>query len=171
MTKKLGIRSFDKGLVELADGAWAYLQPDGSWGWSNAGLIVDGEDSLLVDTLFDGKLTAAMLKEMKNTAGFGADDIATLVNTHANGDHTYGNELVVNAEIIASTACAEEMSDFPPAMLSELMRQAPDMGDTGAFLLEIFGAFDFEGLTLKVPTRTFEEELTLKVGDKPPVSG
>ena len=28
------------GLHELGDGLFAYLQPDGSWGWSNAGLVV-----------------------------------------------------------------------------------------------------------------------------------
>ena len=31
---------FREGLHELGNGAYAYLQPDGSWGLSNAGLIV-----------------------------------------------------------------------------------------------------------------------------------
>ena len=31
-------RAFEKGLHELGNGIAAYLQPDGSWGWSNAGL-------------------------------------------------------------------------------------------------------------------------------------
>ena len=56
---------YTKGLHDLGNGAWAYLQPDGSWGWSNAGLIVDGEETLLVDTLFDFKATAEMLSEMR----------------------------------------------------------------------------------------------------------
>ena len=33
---------FEKGLHEIGDGCWAYLQPDGSWGFSNAGLVTDG---------------------------------------------------------------------------------------------------------------------------------
>ena len=33
---------FTKGLHDLGNGAWAYLQPDGSWGWSNAGRGLDG---------------------------------------------------------------------------------------------------------------------------------
>ena len=45
--------SFVAGLQEVGDGLYAYLQPDGGWGWSNAGLVVDGEATLLVDTLFD----------------------------------------------------------------------------------------------------------------------
>ena len=41
-------QSFNKGLHDLGNGIYAYLQPDGSWGWSNAGLVVDGEVALLV---------------------------------------------------------------------------------------------------------------------------
>jgi hypothetical protein len=41
---------YTKGLHDLGNGSWAYLQPDGSWGWSNGGLVVDGDRTLLVDT-------------------------------------------------------------------------------------------------------------------------
>ena len=57
---------YTKGLHDLGNGCLAYLQPDGSWGWSNAGLIVDGSENLLVDTLFDLKLTRQMLNEMRD---------------------------------------------------------------------------------------------------------
>ena len=43
--------SFTKGLHNIGNGHYAYLQPSGTWGYSNAGLVVDGEQSLLVDTL------------------------------------------------------------------------------------------------------------------------
>jgi glyoxylase-like metal-dependent hydrolase (beta-lactamase superfamily II) len=84
----------------LAQGAYAWLAPGAGWGWSNAGLIVDGEESLLVDTLFDLELTGEMLRKMRDAAP-SARRIDTLVNTHANGDHCHGNELVSGAEIIA----------------------------------------------------------------------
>ena len=80
---------FTHGLHELGDGCHAYLQPDGGWGWSNAGLVCGDGASLLVDTLFDLRLTAEMLDAMAApTAGH---PIGSLVNTHANGDHCYGN--------------------------------------------------------------------------------
>lgn len=41
------------GLQTLGNGVYAWLAPRATWGWSNAGLIVDGEQSLLVDTLYD----------------------------------------------------------------------------------------------------------------------
>ena len=89
-----------------------------------------------------------------------------LINTHANPDHCNGNELVAEAEIIASKAAAEEMAAQSPAQHAALMRQAPDMGETGRFLLEAFSAFDFEGIKQTLPTMTFEGEYRTRVGDK-----
>src|ERR1043165_1555680 len=103
---------YTKGLHDLGNGCFAYLQPDGGWGWSNAGLIVDRDQTLLVDTLFDLELTREMLDRM-SAAVPAARSIGRLVNTHANGDHTFGNQLVKDAEIIASRACAEEMKERP----------------------------------------------------------
>lgn len=157
---------FKKGLYEIGKGQYAYVQPDGSWGWSNAGLVVDGDQSLLVDTLFDEKLTGEMLKTMKDATGIGGSEITTLVNTHANGDHTYGNGLVTKAEIIASEASTKEMNETPPEMLAQYMQLAPQMGEIGVFFKEIFGAFDFAGIKMRMPTKTFHGNLTVKVGAK-----
>ena len=66
-----------RGLHEIGDGCYAYLQPGGGWGWSNAGLVVGDGASLLVDTLFDLRLTAAMLDAM--AAVRAAAPIATVV--------------------------------------------------------------------------------------------
>jgi glyoxylase-like metal-dependent hydrolase (beta-lactamase superfamily II) len=96
-----------------------------------------------------------------------AGRIGTVVNTHANGDHCYGCALVAGAEIVALAACAAEMADLPPSVLAAFMRAAADMGDSGLFLLDIFGSFHFDGIELAVPTRTFTGELDLQVGDRP----
>lgn len=154
------------GLLSLGDGAWAWLAPGNSWGWSNAGLITDGEESLLVDTLYDLELTGHMLESMRR-AEPRARNIDTLVNTHANGDHCHGNELVTGAEIIASTASAAEMAEFPPEAMAAIVAAAPDMGEVGRYFLACFGQFSFAGIRHTPPTRTFEGELDLKVGDKP----
>jgi glyoxylase-like metal-dependent hydrolase (beta-lactamase superfamily II) len=160
----LGTHPFEKGLVELANGGYAWLQPDGGWGWSNAGLIVDGDQSLLVDTLFDLPLTAEMLAAMR--AAEPATRISTLVNTHANGDHCNGNELVSGAEIIASQACADELAAEPKGMMATMMSRTPEMGETGEFLEYCFSAFEFDGINPTPPTRTFEGRLDVTVGDK-----
>jgi glyoxylase-like metal-dependent hydrolase (beta-lactamase superfamily II) len=156
---------YTKGLHEIADGVWAYLQPDGGWGWSNAGLITGGDSSLLVDTLFDLRLTAEMLDQMRAMTP-AARSIATVVNTHANGDHCYGNSLLGDAEIIATARCAEEMLQLPPATMAALLRSADSLGAAGQFAQKIFSPFSFEDVPLAVPTRTFEQQLELRVGDR-----
>jgi glyoxylase-like metal-dependent hydrolase (beta-lactamase superfamily II) len=157
--------SYTKGLHEVGDGLYAYLQPDGGWGWSNAGLVVDGPSTLLVDTLYDLTLTAEMLSRMRRAVP-AAGRIDTLVNTHANGDHCYGNQLVGGARIVASERTAAEMGDLPPAAMAALVEQAPNMGELGAFFLDCFGAFDFNGIELTLPGETFSGELTVRVGGR-----
>jgi len=152
---------YSLGLHEVADGCHAYLQPDGGWGYSNAGLIVADGASLLVDTLFDLKLTADMLTTMSSVTGVAP--ISTVVNTHANGDHCYGNQLVADREIISSRATADEMSHVPPAMMAQL-NNAP--GEIGELFRSFFGDFKFDDIELTPPTRTFQGRLELEVGGR-----
>jgi cyclase len=158
--------AYTKGLHDLGTGCFAWLQPDGSWGWSNAGLVVDGEASLLVDTLFDLRLTGEMLEAMRKAVPAAAR-IDTLVNTHANGDHTFGNELVSGAVIVASEACAKELGEVPPDVLAQLVANADALGPVAAaFVRRAFGPFQFAGITLTPPTETFSGESIRQVGAK-----
>ena len=157
--------TYTKGLHDLGNSVYAYLQPNGGWGWSNSGIIVDGETSLLVDTLFDLHLTGEMLATMRRSLPAAAQ-IDMLVNTHANGDHCYGNQLVSEARIIASVRTAEEMLEMPPENMAMLLKQAPYLGILGEFSIHAFGLFDFEGITPVLPNQTFEKKLDLRVGTK-----
>jgi glyoxylase-like metal-dependent hydrolase (beta-lactamase superfamily II) len=160
-----GMTTVPGAVRQVGDGAYAYVQHDGSWGWSNSGLVVDGPEALVVDTLFDLRLTRDLLDAYGRVLPAGAG-VTTLVNTHANGDHTFGNQLLPDARIVASRRTAEEMAEVPPALLAGLMRQAPQLGVTGEFLRRIFGPFDFEGIELTLPGTTFDGELVLRVGTK-----
>ena len=157
---------YTKGLHELGNSVYAYLQPNGTWGWSNAGLITDGEASLLVDTLFDLRLTGEMLETMRRSVR-AASHIDMVVNTHANGDHCYGNQLVADAQIIASQKTADEMVEgLQAAQMAALVKQAPALGQIGAYILHAFGPFNFDNITLTPPSKTFEGQTTLQVGGK-----
>lgn len=160
--------SYARGLVETGPGLYAWLQPDGGWGWSNAGLVVDGDQSLLVDTLFDLKLTGEMLAAMADATGIGADAIGTVVNTHANGDHTHGNGLCRHAEIVASEASAREMEHFGAAQMAAFKHAGTSgaLGVSGKYFAEIFAPFEFDGIAERAPTRTFSGRLDLKVGNR-----
>lgn len=179
-----------KTLTEIGNGIYAYTQLPGTWGWSNAGLITDGGQSLLVDTLFDLKITQEMLDTMRRAVP-AANRIDTVVNTHGNGDHCYGNMLVADAEIIGTRGCVEDLEEGPPSRNNLLMRAARIVDALGAggrmlgsvlnavgidrvallseaasLALPTLGHFDFSGIEPVPPNRTFAGELELLVGDK-----
>ena len=156
--------AYEKGLHEVGDGLFAYLQPDGGWGWSNAGLITASGTSLLVDTLYDLRLTREMLGAMASVTA--ASPIDAALNTHANPDHCFGNELLpAAAEIYASAATAREMGDVSPELLHTL-KGADLPPDLRAFVDLAFGPFDFSNITVRPPSQTFTGRLDIRVGDR-----
>jgi cyclase len=157
--------AYEKGLHELGDGLHAYLQPDGTWGWSNAGLITAEGTSLLVDTLFDLELTRVMLDAMRPVTERNPIDAA--MNTHGNGDHCFGNALLPDgAEVYATAGAVAEMRAAPPQLVNAL-KHADVLGpEFTAYIRRIFGPFRFEDIELRAPTSTFEGALDLRVGDR-----
>lgn len=171
---------YPAGLRDLGSGLHAWLQPNGAWGESNAGLVVGDGASLLVDTLWDLRLTRRMLDAMAPLTAVAP--ITRLVNTHADGDHWWGNELVPGAEIVTSEASARGMAETKVARfeafrrlgralsgagaLGGARRRARTLQATGAFIEGMLAPFDFSAITLTPATRTFTERLTLDVGGR-----
>jgi len=156
---------FAKGLHQIGEGVYVYLQPDGSWGLNNAGLVVSEDQALLVDTLYDYRHTDEMLTAAKQTLEPTAK-IEYLINTHSNGDHYFGNGLVGGARIISSAICAEEMKIIPPAKMALLMKLWWLLGKAGRYVHSNFKQFDFRGIPLVLPHQTFSDNLKLQVGKK-----
>lgn len=160
-------KDFSRGLRELGTNCWAWLEPRGQWGYSNAGLITDGDRSLLVDTLYDFQMTGRMLAGMAD-ASPAARKIDVLVNSHADGDHTYGNKLVEGARVIASAATAAEFFLDRPERIREVIENADTLGPGAQYIRANMGPdkFNFSEVTSFAPTETYDRELALKVGDK-----
>ncbi|WIM85870.1 fumarylacetoacetate hydrolase family protein [Candidatus Mycobacterium wuenschmannii] len=156
---------YTRGLHSVGDRVWAWLLPDGGFGWSNAGLVVGDGASLLVDTLFDLPLTREMLDAMAPLT-----DVAPITDaliTHSNGDHTHGNQLLdPSVRVIAATGTAEEIAHgMAPEML--VMAKNTDLGPVATpYLRERFGPFDFGGITLRNADLTFDDRLTVDVGGR-----
>lgn len=76
-------------LVELADGVYAWVQPDGSWWVNNAGGVAGDDGSFVIDTCATEVRTRRFLDALRAAT----DDapIRCAANTHEHGDHTYGN--------------------------------------------------------------------------------
>lgn len=165
--------SFEGGLRPLGQDTWAWIQPDGGWGESNAGLVVGRGSSAVIDTPWDQALSRAMLAEM---AGPTADaPVRLAVNTHADGDHWWGNaELPEEATIITSREARAGMDDEESpkemARLRRLARTSGRMpgraGEMGRYVRGMLGPFDFKGVTLRHPTETYEGRTTEQVGGR-----
>lgn len=158
--------AFEKGLQEIAPGVHAWLTPDGSWGFSNAGLIADNGQTLLVDTLYDVPRTKEMLDAMV-AAEPAAANIETVVITHGDADHWFGCELVKDSEIIATSEAVAGMQEMNPmkfAMLLGIASGTPSR--LGRFFEKTHGHFEFNGINATFPTRNVDDRTTLAVGSK-----
>ncbi|MFC5286619.1 MBL fold metallo-hydrolase [Actinokineospora guangxiensis] len=148
---------YTTGVHQLAPQTFAYLQGTCATGYSNAGLVVSGDEALLVDTLYTLDQTRLMLSAIADTVP--AADICWVVNTHHDGDHWWGNQLVSDAMIVSSTAAARVMRHAGPETVVPYLSP-----DTDPRLRAILEPFDFSGITPTYPTITFTGELELTVG-------
>ncbi|MCX5267327.1 MBL fold metallo-hydrolase [Streptomyces sp. NBC_00199] len=99
---------------EVASSVYAWIQPDGGWCLNNAGLILDGECAVLVDTAATERRTRVLAEAVGTLAPAGPD---FLVNTHFHGDHTFGNSYFKpRATIIAHENCARDQIAAGPGL-------------------------------------------------------
>jgi cyclase len=131
--------------VEVSEGIYAYIQPDGSWYLNNTGFLIDARGVISVDATSTERRTRAYLDAIAKVT---AQPVRTLVNTHHHGDHTYGNSLFGGATIVAHERCREEvLASGPPA-------------NTGLFTEVAWG-----DLTVTPPFLTYSSGVTLWSGD------
>jgi cyclase len=163
---------YTEGLYDLGGKVYAWVVPNGSWGESNTGLVAGDGESLLVDTQWDLNFTREMLQAMEPITRDAP--VRYLVNTHADGDHIWGNQLVEDAETIMTTACDEEARRMKPAamvMFGKLGKTLERLGigkvrKIGIYFHSMVGPYDFRGIEVRAATRTFEGELALEVGGR-----
>jgi cyclase len=166
---------FEGGLREIAVGVHAWMQPNGSWGETNAALVAGEGASLLADTLWTPELTRQMLEAMEAVTA--AAPVRFVVNTHADGDHCWGNQVLAGrAEIVATDAAAHEMRELPPKTLGAFRALATGLragarlrlpgSAAGSYVTGMLAPFDFSEVALTPPERTFSGELTLDVGGR-----
>jgi cyclase len=138
-------RTLDGDMAELADGVFAYVQPDGGWCLNNAGLVTDGGDALLVDTAATVARTRRLREAVLARTG---KPPRYLVNTHHHGDHTYGNIVFGHESVVVG---------------HDLTRV--EMIAAGLGMQELFPGVDWGDVTLVPPTLTYCDQLTIHVGE------
>ena len=161
---------FREGLYQLRQGCYAWMVPNGSWGETNIGLIDCGGESVLIDTCWDVTLTQNMLSHLQPLLK--TSPVEYLINTHADGDHCWGNQLFAAKPIIATHGAVASMHHYSPVSLRALsgagriLKRLP-LGSLrlfGHYMSGMFAPYDFSDVSLTPPNTTFSGEKTLTVG-------
>jgi cyclase len=135
----------DPRLDQVADGIFAYTQPDGGWCLNNAGVLVADGRCLLVDTAATERRTLLLREAVASVAATEPD---VIVNTHHHSDHTFGNSLFGrHAAIVAHEETRVESAA------------------AGLGIQTLWPDVDWGEVSVRLPTVTFTDTLTLHLGD------
>lgn len=140
-----GVRIADARLQEVADGIYAYIQPDGTWWINNTGFFVGSRGVISVDACSTEARTRAYLATIASVTD---QPVRTLLNTHHHGDHTFGNYLFSGATIVAHDRARAGMLAYGEP------RSAP-----------VFTEIEWGGVELALPFLTYETEVAVYVDD------
>ncbi len=132
-------------LREVAEGVFAYIQPDGSWWINNTGLLVGRRGATSIDACATERRTRAYLDAIAEVTD---QRVRTLVNTHHHGDHTHGNYLFHGATVIAHENTRRE-----------LLRGRGPRSDG------VWTPIDWGHIELQPPFLTYTDGVTLWVDD------
>jgi glyoxylase-like metal-dependent hydrolase (beta-lactamase superfamily II) len=134
---------YKTGIEEVAPKVYAYIQAYGELGVSNAGLLLDKDGAMAVDALMVPSMTRRFLSAITKVT---KKPVTKLVNTHHHIDHSGGNFLFREAEIISHTYCREEI-ERTGMPVEFFQKRIPRF------------ATEFPKLQLAVPEVTFEDRM------------
>lgn len=130
---------------EIADGVFAYVQPEGGWCVSNSGIVRGGERPVVVDTAATVERAERLRTEVDRIAG---TRLTTVVDTHMHGDHTFGNCVFA-----------------PEATFVAHENARRDMARVGLGLTQLWPEVKWGDVRVTLPQITFDDRLTLHTGD------
>ncbi|MDO9003979.1 MAG: MBL fold metallo-hydrolase [Aquabacterium sp.] len=169
---RMGARPlFDEGLYELGRDSYAWLVPNGSWGETNIGLVRCGDQTVLIDTCWDLPHTREMLGHADQ---FLRDaPVHAIINTHADGDHCWGNQLFAGRPIYSTRACADQIHHHKPIQLtalqwsSKIFSGIPTNGvdALGRYMGAMLKPYRFSGIKVLGASQTFSGEMPLEIGN------
>jgi cyclase len=113
-----------------------------------ASAVVSKEGIIVIDTLPFPEETRLMIEYLR---GLGRGEIRYLINTHWHGDHTYGNYLFKDIQLVGHQRCADSLLELGAKTLEGSKETSPEL----------------EGVALRVPDITFEQgDMFLHLGEK-----
>src|SRR5436190_14780191 len=97
-------------LDEIADGVWAWIQPGGESGVSNAGVVRDDDGLTVIDTLMVRSQWEPFAAAVTKLGG----PIRRIVLTHAHVDHVGGTKAFPNAAVLGSPQTSQLLDGDMP---------------------------------------------------------
>ncbi|MDO9234919.1 MAG: MBL fold metallo-hydrolase [Aquabacterium sp.] len=168
-TRMGDIPHFAEGLYELMPNTFAWMVPNGSWGETNLGLVRCGDQSVLIDTCWD----LHFMREMLSHAAPVLDGapIRHVINTHADGDHCWGNQLFADQTITSTHASAAQIHQHRPAQLralqwgASLFQRLPigNVDTLGRYMGDMLRPYRFNGVNVLAANQTFSGTSSIEV--------
>ncbi|OGP32612.1 MAG: hypothetical protein A2073_07455 [Deltaproteobacteria bacterium GWC2_42_11] len=134
-------------VVKLRENVYAFIGADGA---ANSGFVVTNEGVVVIDTQGLKELSILLKNKIKENTD---KPVAFVINTHYHGDHTFGNQYFKEAKEIIS-------HDNTKKNLIE--KKEPHERQFKKF----FGEKSLEGFELTLPTKTFTNTLSMRIGNK-----
>lgn len=132
-------------MQQLAEGVYAYVQPDGGWCVNNAGVIVSPDTTVVIDTAATERRARLFHEEVERITPRPAN---LLVNTHFHGDHHFGNGQFA-----------------PPATIVAHETARAEIIEAGLGLRHLWPDVEWGDTPVTPPTLTFRDAITIHVGE------
>jgi cyclase len=138
-------------MLEVADGVYAYVQEGGGLCVSNAGLIVGPDRCIAIDSLFSPSMTLAFRDAIRRVTG---KPVRLLINTHHHVDHTLGNALFPEAQVLSHSNAKREQRRVGASVLELLRPRLPEL------------VAEADGAPLRLPEMTFIGSARFLLGER-----
>src|SRR3989338_8040497 len=134
-------------VVKLAEGVYGFIGKEGA---TNSGFVVTNEGVVVIDTQGPKELALLLKKKIHEITN---KPVVYVINTHFHGDHIFGNQYFKKAREIIS-------HENTNRNLIEKDKQHREQ------FKKFFGENSLEGFELTLPTKTFKNTLSLRIGGK-----
>ncbi|MDY6856876.1 MAG: MBL fold metallo-hydrolase [Thermodesulfobacteriota bacterium] len=136
-------------MEKLADDVYAYIQAEGTWFVSNAGLIKGTQDAIVIDSLSNKDMVQGFIHEIEKVTD---RPVKFLINTHSHGDHIWTNHYFSEAKTICHSKCREKTNE--------------DIQTDPRSYEAVFPGLLLDGAKVTLQDVTFEKRLTLYQDDR-----
>lgn len=121
-----------------------------------AGVILTDEGAIVIDTLPFPQETAELKEFVRRY--YNEHSVRYVINTHHHADHTYGNYLFPEAELLASEKCRRALLRYGQQSLDEAKAQTPALAEVRLSIPDV--VFDRGELAVHMGSKSLHMMLT-----------